>query len=139
MCVQHSFLIHILLEMKCCRFQDGGSEGRGARVNPQAGVLRYFLSLLHPPCWLSSSLTAIEQVGPALSQRGLHSDPFPEGPKFPIPKGCSSKPRTEALCLQEPAKLGPADSCARVGRWAFDRENRLEDTPHFPSSFHIRS
>lgn len=47
-----------------------GSEGKGARANPQAGVLRCLLSPLHPTCWLSFFLIAIEQGGPALSPEG---------------------------------------------------------------------
>lgn len=107
MCVQHSFLIHILLEMKCCLFQGGGSEGRGARANPQAGDLRYFLSLLHPTCWLSSSLRAIGQAGPStVPRRGsilIHSQ---KGPSFQSPKAAHPSLAQRSFTFKEQRSRG---------------------------------
>lgn len=68
-CVQHSFLIHILLEMKCCWLQGGGGEGREGKGTLPARVLRYCLSFPPNPLTVLLSENHLSKLSPAMSPK----------------------------------------------------------------------
>lgn len=129
-CVQHSFLIHILLEMKCCWLQGGGGEGREGEATPSGRSPKIFPLCLPPnPLAVLPSRHHSSKLGQALSPEGVQFWSVLRRAHVFNLLNLQIKASLKGTQPLRPNRVGPTDSYALV--WEGDRwwgiKNRQEE------------